>query len=976
MCLYNSQLSGHSYRSKELELERVHSNHLIKHTIEVETSTKEIKIANDENNKSNKNVDEVLNSENYVEEEYDDLYFDSNSANGTSTDYEECEHEGIKIKFFTRIKIIKSPPNRCLCGEKVLKKVANQLKVQAATLKLTPRIFPSGVKFEDRVVEVLSSTMSVFQTEMAKLMEVYIDDSPSTSCACINQDKHKTEIKESKSVTVATTHRDQFTEIDRFDILRNIPGDHVSNYRSISIPCECHPTHLGAAPPTIAAQTSVSCLTDISRVDAYTATSRTSARDPVIWSSIMHNDQKFEDTLQSFSKLNVTGKASYCIRMLSHSKIPTLSGSPRLPLIQKKRLAINSKIGYDDKTAGVQTELSLENHLQSESFSYLQVFPKKIQMLWDSIRLEPPKSYIFKVGKYIVNYKSNNQVQSIDESHSQTKTSVTQVCRTPSNYSCTSKEVKVEISWEDILIPKSYNKIFNSMLQIKKVSKAIESPHEDTDISEKLSTSSFAIKSKLSITELNLTKKYSSTTSVMSSLISLSTINIKDDAKIIAAQVNVSPTKENLDNISVLLDEDNVISNINYKQLPVEPQTPEATNPPLEANHEEAVSNEPENTADEDETKPPTDANEDDDDKREDDDNKREDDDDKSKIDVKPTEMKFSPGRCSCMDKIKPITFKSDAVMRAMETCEIELKPLRTALTELQSKVRSLNMPELKGCLCTITLEESQVFSKVSTQENVLDTTPVVQISPPPHRNMPCIFYKPPKLESNHLINFSHGRLPRSSPPFSMYAPSNHLHHFNNKKQSSCSNKESKCACRKSDGTRKIENVENLINKKPRSLQKNQCTHKKNKHRCTDANDYSTNKSFSSRKEPDKSSKRTPKVKIHSIKSIIHKYKTTSCVDLSDDEFSDILNNNRPGNQESSCVQNYLMKYHKNQKREPDCDSVERVKTYKNVLNLRPRQAVRTHPNDFLLPKHFSNMSALEASCLSSWSSIPSELKF
>lgn len=61
------------------------------------------------------------------------------------------------------------------------------------------------------------------------------------------------------------------------------------------------------------------------------------------------------------------------------------------------------------------------------------------------------------------------------------------------------------------------------------------------------------------------------------------------------------------------------------------------------------------------------------------------------------------PPKCARKDSKKSDSFnsfKQDAVMAALESYEAEMKPLKTALYDLQEKIRSLNISEMNSSLC------------------------------------------------------------------------------------------------------------------------------------------------------------------------------------------------------------------------------------------------------------------------------------
>lgn len=64
--------------------------------------------------------------------------------------------------------------------------------------------------------------------------------------------------------------------------------------------------------------------------------------------------------------------------------------------------------------------------------------------------------------------------------------------------------------------------------------------------------------------------------------------------------------------------------------------------------------------------------------------------------------IQTAPKKCSCTDLLKPDTYKQDMVMEVLQSYEAEMKPLKQALMQLQQKIRSLNLPEMKGCVCNV----------------------------------------------------------------------------------------------------------------------------------------------------------------------------------------------------------------------------------------------------------------------------------
>lgn len=143
--------------------------------------------------------------------------------------------------------------------------------MQATTLKLTPTVFPPGVQFEERIMAVLNTTISVLQSEMANLMDVYVEDvdlncacgkikkieKPRRSCSCSG----KSELTAPNTESNVDSLEDEALAVDQNNLPQEAeeaqmadapPGDSLAKKSSIFIPCECHPTQAGAAPPALA----------------------------------------------------------------------------------------------------------------------------------------------------------------------------------------------------------------------------------------------------------------------------------------------------------------------------------------------------------------------------------------------------------------------------------------------------------------------------------------------------------------------------------------------------------------------------------------------------------------------------------------------------------------------------------------------------------------------------------------------------
>lgn len=72
-----------------------------------------------------------------------------------------------------------------------------------------------------------------------------------------------------------------------------------------------------------------------------------------------------------------------------------------------------------------------------------------------------------------------------------------------------------------------------------------------------------------------------------------------------------------------------------------------------------------------------------------------------------PKPPKQDPAKCSCKETASKAGFKQDAVAAALEVYESEMKPLKSALQQLQQKIRSLNVSEMNECWCKTTMSNT-----------------------------------------------------------------------------------------------------------------------------------------------------------------------------------------------------------------------------------------------------------------------------
>lgn len=120
----------------------------------------------------------------------------------------------------------------------------------------------------------------------------------------------------------------------------------------------------------------------------------------------------------------------------------------------------------------------------------------------------------------------------------------------------------------------------------------------------------------------------------------------------------------------------------------------------------------------------------------------------------------FQPAKCSCKNKIKPDTFRQDPVVAALEAYEAEMKPIKRALTELQQKIRNLDMPEMKGCFCKVAL------NKLLSDDSIIRSTAEIGTSPRTSAQYEtmgsygtCPSYQPPGFVAP-IVPLPYGRLP------------------------------------------------------------------------------------------------------------------------------------------------------------------------------------------------------------------------
>lgn len=89
-------------------------------------------------------------------------------------------------------------------------------------------------------------------------------------------------------------------------------------------------------------------------------------------------------------------------------------------------------------------------------------------------------------------------------------------------------------------------------------------------------------------------------------------------------------------------------------------------------------------------------------------------------VEAKSSTQSIRAKCCSCKDSASKSGFnKQDAVAAALEVYESEMKPLKTALQQLQEKIRNLNMTDMNDCWCG-----SKGAGHLTSSSYNLETTP------------------------------------------------------------------------------------------------------------------------------------------------------------------------------------------------------------------------------------------------------------
>ncbi|KAF2904431.1 hypothetical protein ILUMI_01746 [Ignelater luminosus] len=117
------------------------------------------------------------------------------------------------------------------------------------------------------------------------------------------------------------------------------------------------------------------------------------------------------------------------------------------------------------------------------------------------------------------------------------------------------------------------------------------------------------------------------------------------------------------------------------------------------------------------------------------------------------TSARRSVPRCPCISKGKTGTSRPDPVMAAIEAYEAEMKPLMKAVTELQEKIRNLNLTEMNDYGCTSGQQPGSKYSSSIAHSKVhitgepgkvtRTTTRVRPPIPGQYPQMTCPFVQP-----------------------------------------------------------------------------------------------------------------------------------------------------------------------------------------------------------------------------------------
>ncbi|KAB0800133.1 hypothetical protein PPYR_08013 [Photinus pyralis] len=225
----------------------------------------------------------------------------------------------------------------------MLNRIAQQLRARASALKSRGEAVASSKPFNEKVTSVIQTTLSVMQLEVAPLIEMTM-----------------------RSGNVSTdTHIEDVA--NGVDLEKPPPGDDANVKRSANVCCECHPTNAGAAVPAVMSR-------DATPSEANSFFCQTEDTSCLAKDSTHPTDK---------------GKPS---------RIPMPSGRGCVSERKRKEFFIPVTC-CSDKSAGVQTVLSLGKRLQSESLNSLSETEScRVETPNETSRLRPSRSYNIKLS--------------------------------------------------------------------------------------------------------------------------------------------------------------------------------------------------------------------------------------------------------------------------------------------------------------------------------------------------------------------------------------------------------------------------------------------------------------------------------------------------------------------------------------------------------------------------------------------------
>lgn len=456
----------------------------------------------------------------------------------------------------------------------MLNRIAEQLRVRASALKSTGGGVDSIKSFNEKVTRVIQTTLSIMQLEVAPLIEMTMRGGYTGTDDHLHDNVTDGEnLEEPPPVDDGNVQQSANGE----NLEKPPPGDDGNIKQSANVCCECHPTNAGAAVPTVTSRDATP--SDANRVFC-----------------------QMEDT-SCLAKCNT--HSTRARKSLPHpSRIPKPSGCGRG---RKSNDFFIPLTCCSDKSAGVQTVLSLGKRLQSESLNSLSETEScRIENQNETSRLRSSRSYIIKLSG-----KESAKVIKLAIRPFQERQAGESSCGHNSDR-----------------IPVKLNQSSKSAIMIT------------------ITTSKPRVeaRSSHSCPNVNPRKRLQQVAS-----------------KSTSCNVPICPA-------ALKMDKGTAVSNNVSRSGLLSDQAPSDDNPIDATFSNSEVDNvtETEN--------------------------------------VSPG---ISPAKCTCTNN-QFDTYKADPIMVAMETCEIELRPLRLAFNELRQKMRDLKVPEMKGCFCETVLQTEE----------------------------------------------------------------------------------------------------------------------------------------------------------------------------------------------------------------------------------------------------------------------------